>query len=93
MRHIMLVGFITAALLGGQNRAVARSELTFLAAVKPVVQLKTGSLSGVITDPIAHAVAGATVTALRRDASAASTLRSFSVVSDGKGVSDLQLLP
>ena len=91
----MMVGFITVALLGGQNRAVARIELTFFqsAAAYPLVQIKTGSISGVITDPNSHAVAGATVTALRQDANAASTLRSFSAVSDSKGCFKFAALP
>lgn len=80
MRRIMMVSFITAALLGGQSRAVSQIELTFFrsAAVMPLVQPKTGSISGVTTDPKSHAVAGADVTALRQDANAASTLTLFS---------------
>ncbi len=94
MRRIMMVSFITAALLGGQNLALAQIELTFFRspAVMPLVQIKTGSLSGVITDPNSHAVAGATVTALR-ETDAASTMKSFSTVSDSKGCFGFEALP
>ncbi len=75
-----MMTFVTAALLGGQKWVVAQMELTCFrsTAVTPLVRFKTGSISGVITDPKSHAVAGADVTALRQDANAASTLSLFS---------------
>jgi hypothetical protein len=57
------------------------------------VRVKTGSISGVITDPNSHPVCGATITALRGDGNAASTLRSFSTVSDSKGYFRFEALP
>jgi hypothetical protein len=94
MRRVMMMSLIAAASFGGQNRAAVQVRLHPFqpASVTNVVQLKTGSISGVISDPNLHPVAGATVTAVR-DTEAASTLKSFSTVSDSKGCFRFEALP
>lgn len=96
MRSIMMVSFITSALIAGQSKALAGTELTLFvpwAAIRPVLQIKTGSISGVVTDPNSHAVAGVTLTALLRDENDGSTLNFFSTVSDSKGCFRFAALP
>jgi hypothetical protein len=96
MRRIMVFSLISVALLlEGTNQAEAQIELTHFrsASLSPLVQPKVGSISGIITDPKSHAVAGADVTVLRRDSNAASTLRSFSAITDRKGCFRFAALP
>jgi len=90
----MMVSLIAAVLLGGQNRGVGQVELAFSRSlVTSLLQVKTGSISGVITGPNPNVVEGATLTALLRNPNSDSTLKSFSTVSDEKGCFRFAALP